>query len=213
MAIKQGLCDQFKADVFNGVHAPGNTYKAALYTSSAALDPTTTAYSATNEVSGAGYSAGGATLAGLSITLGTSTPVACSITRSGAVATVTLSNHGFYTGQWITIAGASQTDYNVSARITVVDANTFTYAVANAPATPATGSPVASYKAAVWTFTSPTWAAATITARGMLIYNNTAAGKNAIVVLDFVTDFVSTGGTFLVTLPAATPELGLIVFD
>lgn len=39
--------------------AAGDTFKMALYTSSATLDASTTAYSATNEVSGTGYSAGG----------------------------------------------------------------------------------------------------------------------------------------------------------
>lgn len=39
-----------------------DTLKMALYTSSASLDATTTAYSATNEVSGTGYTAGGAAL-------------------------------------------------------------------------------------------------------------------------------------------------------
>jgi len=212
MAIIQGICDQFKADVFNGVHAPGNDYRAALYTSAATINPGTTAYTSSGEVVGTGYTAGGQALSGLSITLATSTPVACSITRSGTTATVTLTAHGFYTGQYVTIAGASQTDYNISAKITVVDANTFTYQVANAPATPATGSPVASYKAAVWTFTAPSWSSATITARGLLIYNNTAAGKNAIAVQDFGSDFTSTAGTFATTMPAATPEAGLIVF-
>jgi hypothetical protein len=45
------------------------------------------------------------------------------------------------TGNKVTIAGATQADYNVTATITVVDAVTFTYTVANSPATPATGSP------------------------------------------------------------------------
>ena len=40
----------------------GDTFKMALYTSSATLGPTTTAYSTTNEISGTGYTAGGNTL-------------------------------------------------------------------------------------------------------------------------------------------------------
>ena len=43
---------------FNGAH----TFKIALYTSTATLDASTTVYSATNEVTGTGYVAGGATL-------------------------------------------------------------------------------------------------------------------------------------------------------
>ena len=61
------------------------------------------------------------------------------ITRVGAVATAVSTAHGFYTKSKVTIAGAVQVDYNGTFTITVVDANTFTYTVANAPATPATG--------------------------------------------------------------------------
>lgn len=64
MAITTALCNQAKQDFFDGVHAAGDTYKIALYTSAATLDKTTTAYSATNEVTGTGYTAGGATLSG-----------------------------------------------------------------------------------------------------------------------------------------------------
>ena len=72
MAITQAMATSFKVDLLNGVHAFGttvtrgstnaDTFYIALYTSSATLDSTTTAYSATNEVSGTGYSAGGNSL-------------------------------------------------------------------------------------------------------------------------------------------------------
>ena len=72
MAITQAMCTSFKVDLLNGIHAFGTTVARAgttadtmymaLYTSSATLDATTTAYSATNEVSGTGYSAGGQAL-------------------------------------------------------------------------------------------------------------------------------------------------------
>ena len=72
MAISQAMATSFKVDLLNGIHAFGttvtrgstnaDTFKIALYTSSATLDATTTAYSATNGVSGTGYSAGGNTL-------------------------------------------------------------------------------------------------------------------------------------------------------
>lgn len=51
-----------------GLHNGGGTIKMALYTSSATLGASTTAYTATNEVSGTGYSAGGATLSGQAVT-------------------------------------------------------------------------------------------------------------------------------------------------
>lgn len=63
-----------------------------------------------------------------------------SITRSSTTATVTTTaNHGFSSGDTVTIAGATQTDYNGAYTITVTGDTTFIYTVANSPATPATG--------------------------------------------------------------------------
>lgn len=62
------------------------------------------------------------------------------ITRSGSTATVTTSGaHGLATGDSATISGAGQADYNIDAVVTVVNSTSFTYAVANSPTTPATG--------------------------------------------------------------------------
>lgn len=66
--IVQGLTDSFKQELLSGTHDfTGDTFKIALYTSSASLSRSTTTYSVTNEVSGTGYTAGGATLTGASI--------------------------------------------------------------------------------------------------------------------------------------------------
>jgi len=72
MAITQAMCTSFKVELLNGIHAFGTTVTRgattadsmyiALYTSSATLGATTTAYSATNETSGTGYTAGGNSL-------------------------------------------------------------------------------------------------------------------------------------------------------
>ena len=72
MAITQAMATSFKVQVLNGIHAFGtsviraattaDTFKIALFTSSASLDAATTAYSTTNEVVGTGYTAGGNTL-------------------------------------------------------------------------------------------------------------------------------------------------------
>ena len=67
MAITQAVCDSFKVELLEGEHdfraSGGDAFKLALYDSSASLSNTTTAYSATNEVSASGsYSAGGGTL-------------------------------------------------------------------------------------------------------------------------------------------------------
>jgi hypothetical protein len=62
-----------------------------------------------------------------------------SITRSGSTATVTRNSHGYRSGQIIQVSGAGEADYNGFFRITVTGADTFTYTVPNAPASPATG--------------------------------------------------------------------------
>jgi len=72
VAISTAMCTSFKSELMSALHdfdnPGGNTFKIALYTSSATLGASTTAYSATNEVSGTGYSAGGETLTSVSPT-------------------------------------------------------------------------------------------------------------------------------------------------
>lgn len=73
MAISTAMCTSFKSELMSAVHdfdnPGGNTFKIALYTSSATLGASTTAYSATNEVASTGnYSAGGNTLTSVSPT-------------------------------------------------------------------------------------------------------------------------------------------------
>ena len=66
MAITQALCTSFKSEILDEQHdITSDTIKIALYTSSASLGASTTAYSSSNEISnasGSAYSAGGATL-------------------------------------------------------------------------------------------------------------------------------------------------------
>lgn len=66
MAITQAVCTSFKQELMVGTHnftlTTGNVFKIALYTSSATMSAATTAYSATNEVVGTGYTATGNTL-------------------------------------------------------------------------------------------------------------------------------------------------------
>lgn len=72
MANSQGICSSFKSEVMSALHALGttvtrggtvaDTVKAALYLASATTGPSNTAYTATGEVSGTGYSAGGVTV-------------------------------------------------------------------------------------------------------------------------------------------------------
>ena len=72
MANAQAMCTSFKGEILSGIHALGttviragtgaDTLKAALYLASATINASTTAYNATGEVSGSGYSAGGVTV-------------------------------------------------------------------------------------------------------------------------------------------------------
>lgn len=66
MAISTAMCTSFKQELLQGLHdfrTTGDTFKIALYTSSATLGASTTGYSATNEVAnGNGYTTAGNTL-------------------------------------------------------------------------------------------------------------------------------------------------------
>ena len=63
MAIEAAMCTSFKKELLEAEHDfTADTFKIALYTSSATLGASTTAYTTSNEISGTGYSAGGATL-------------------------------------------------------------------------------------------------------------------------------------------------------
>ena len=66
MAITQAMCTSFKKELLEGTHnfknSGGSAFKLALFTSSATLGASTTAYATTNEVTGTGYSAGGLAL-------------------------------------------------------------------------------------------------------------------------------------------------------
>lgn len=134
MAITQAMCTSFKKALLDGEmdfsSDTAQTFKIALFTSSATLDATTTAYSTTNEVVGTGYTAGGNTLT-----------ISTNPTTSGTTAFLD--------------------------------------------------------------FADTTWAAATITARGALIYKADGATNPAVAVLDFGSDKISTAGDFTIQFPTA----------
>lgn len=99
MANSQGICTSFKVEILNGIHALGtsvvragttpDSFKAALYLVSATTGPSNTAYTATGEVSGSGYSAGGVDLTG--------SPDWVAPTSSGTTAYTTPTNSIVYT--------------------------------------------------------------------------------------------------------------------
>ena len=71
MAITSAVCSSFKQELLQGKHSfdtsgnGGDTFKIALFTSSASLDATTTDYNSSNEItntSGTAYTAGGKAL-------------------------------------------------------------------------------------------------------------------------------------------------------
>jgi len=72
MANTQAMCTSFKGELLTATHNFGtaptrgastaDTFKAALYLASATINASTTAYSATGEVTGTNYTAGGATV-------------------------------------------------------------------------------------------------------------------------------------------------------
>ena len=71
MAIVQGICTDFLVEKLKGTHnLLSDAIKFALYDSDLAeLGPDTTAYTTTGEITGTGYTAGGATLAGIAISV------------------------------------------------------------------------------------------------------------------------------------------------
>jgi hypothetical protein len=134
------MCTSFKKELMEAKHnfllSGGDTFKIALYTSSATLSAATTAYSATNEVSGTNYSAAGNTL-------------------------------------------------------TRID-------------------PTSSGTTAFTDFADTTWASSTITARGAVIYNDTASGDPSVIVLNFGADKSSSAGDFTITFPTADASDAII---
>ena len=82
MAITSAICNSFKVEILTATHnftaSSGNTFNLALYTSSADLSKSTTAYASTNEIaytSGSSYSAKGKALTSVTPVLSTDTAV------------------------------------------------------------------------------------------------------------------------------------------
>ena len=81
MAILQGMCSSFKQESWLGIHdLATDTLKLALYTAAADLSQATTVYTTSDEVVGAGYTAGGEVITGAQVLL------------SGTTAYVTFNN-------------------------------------------------------------------------------------------------------------------------
>jgi len=87
------MCTSFKKELLYGAHdfdaSSGDTFKIALYTSSATLNAATTAYAATNEVSGTNYTAGGGTLTPVDPTSSGTTALLDFVDETWSSATIT----------------------------------------------------------------------------------------------------------------------------
>lgn len=135
MAITQSLATSFKVQLLQGTqNFSGNTFKIALYTSSAALGPDTTVYSTTNEVSGTGYTAGGNTLT-----------VSTSPTSTGTTAFVSFANSSWTNASFTARGAMIYNSTNGNACVAVFDfgadktvvSGTFTITFPSADATSA----------------------------------------------------------------------------
>ena len=143
MAITSAIYNSFKQELLVGTHnftaTTGNTFKIALFTSSATLGAGTTAFATTNEItnsSGTAYTSGGATLTSVTPTLDSST--------------------------------------------------------------------------AVCDFNDVSFTSASFTARGCMIFNDSATGDPAVCVIDFGSDKTVTSGTFTIQFPAADASNAIV---
>jgi len=92
MAISQAMCTSFKQELLVGGHNFTNgedDMKMSLYTSSATLSASTTAYTSSNEVSGSGYSAKGQSLTNVTPTISGTTALTDFADETWSSATIT----------------------------------------------------------------------------------------------------------------------------
>ena len=118
------MCTSFKGELLTGTHNFGvaptrgstaaDSFKAALYLASATVDAATTAYSATNEVSGTGYTAGGVAVTNATVP-----------TTSGTTAYWTPSASITYTTVTLTTAFDAVLIYNSTQSNKAVSVHTF----------------------------------------------------------------------------------------
>jgi hypothetical protein len=123
MANTQAMCTSFMGELLTGTHnfttGTGDSFKAALYLSSATINAGTTVYSATGEVSGAGYTAGG-----VAVTNGTS-PLSSNTSTTAGTAYWTPSASLVYTSVTLTSSFNCVLIYNTSKTNKAVSVHTF----------------------------------------------------------------------------------------
>ena len=123
MANTQAMCTSFMQQLMTATHdfttSTGDTFKAALYLTTATVDAATTAYSATNEVSGTNYSAGG-----IVVTNGTS-PLSTNASATAGVAYWTPTASLTYTNVTLSTAFDAVLIYNSTKSNKAVSVHTF----------------------------------------------------------------------------------------
>ena len=123
MANTQSMCTSFMEQLLTGTHnftpSTGDTFKAALYLASATVNASTTAYSATGEVSGTNYSPGG-----VSVTNATA-PASTNTSSTAGTAYWTPSASITYTNVTLTTAFDAVLIYNSSKSDKAVSVHTF----------------------------------------------------------------------------------------
>jgi hypothetical protein len=129
MANTQSMCTSFLGELMTATHNFGtaptrgtsatDTFKAALYLVSATLNASTTVYSATGEVSGTGYTAGG-----IAVTAATP-PTATNSSATAGVAFFTPSASLVYTTVTLSTAFDTVLIYNSTQSNKAVSVNTF----------------------------------------------------------------------------------------
>ena len=123
MANTQAMCTSFMGELLTGTHnftpSTGDSFKAALYLTSATLNASTTAYSSTGEVTGTNYTAGG-----VIITNGPS-PTATNSSATAGVAYWTPSASLQWTALTITTAFDTVLIYNSTQSNRAVSVHTF----------------------------------------------------------------------------------------
>jgi hypothetical protein len=123
MANTQAMCTSFMQELMTATHnfttGTGDSFKGALYLASATVNASTTAYSVTGEVSGAGYTAGG-----VAVTNGTS-PQSTNASATAGVAYWTPSASITYTSVTLATAFDAVLIYNSSKSDKAVSVHTF----------------------------------------------------------------------------------------
>lgn len=123
MANTQSMCTSFMQQLMTATHdftpSTGDTFKAALYLTTATVNASTTAYSATGEVTGAGYSAGGVTVTNANA------PASTNSSATAGVAYWTPSASITYTSVTLTTAFDAVLIYNSTKSDKAVSVHTF----------------------------------------------------------------------------------------